>query len=220
MYGTREDLCRMLNEQYPAETPLNLIIWTPADIEALADGMEYSFSEHDVRAVLERMDTIPEEQRLESGVSAGLVMALIDQVKENGQRVTVPVDLLETLLITAEQALWDREWTARDRNLPVPESVMRRLADTAKVRALLKADSRSPATRRGDITRTETIMMKKKPLTRLFCVTATGCCARLAGPTLLIWRPSPPKPYPAGLPPAALSVAWKSSRLRNSFVSR
>ncbi|HBR3987176.1 TPA: DUF1380 family protein, partial [Klebsiella pneumoniae] len=21
MYGTREDLCRMLNEQYPAETP-------------------------------------------------------------------------------------------------------------------------------------------------------------------------------------------------------
>ncbi len=71
MYGTREDLCRMLNEQYPAETPLNLIIWTPADIEALADGMEYSFSEHDVRAVLERMDTIPEEQRLESGVSAG-----------------------------------------------------------------------------------------------------------------------------------------------------
>ncbi|HBW1517095.1 TPA: DUF1380 domain-containing protein, partial [Klebsiella quasipneumoniae subsp. similipneumoniae] len=24
MYGTREDLCRMLNEQYPAETPLNL----------------------------------------------------------------------------------------------------------------------------------------------------------------------------------------------------
>jgi len=91
MYGTREDLCRMLNEQYPAETPLNLIIWTPADIEALADGMEYSFSEHDVRAVLERMDTIPEEQRLESGVSAGLVMALIDQVKENGQRVTVPV---------------------------------------------------------------------------------------------------------------------------------
>ena len=72
MYGTREDLCRMLSEQYPAETPLNLIIWTPADIEALSDGMEYSFSEQDVRAVLERMDAIPEEQRLESGVSASL----------------------------------------------------------------------------------------------------------------------------------------------------
>jgi hypothetical protein len=77
------------------------------------------------------MDTIPEEQRLESGVSAGLVMALIDQVKENGQRVTVPVDLLETLLITAEQAYG--KGGPRDRNLPVPESVMRRLADTAKV---------------------------------------------------------------------------------------
>ena len=139
MYGTREDLCRMLNEQYPAETPLNLIIWTPADIEALADGMEYSFSEQDVRAVLERMDAIPEEHRLESGVSAGLVMALIDQVKESGQRGTVPGDLLETLLITAEQAWGDREWPARDRNQPVPESVMRRLADTAKVRALLKS---------------------------------------------------------------------------------
>ena len=139
MYGTREDLCRMLSEQYPAETPLNLIIWTPADIEALADGMEYPFSEQDVRAVLERMDVIPEEQRLESGVSAGLAMALIDQVKENGQRVTVPVDLLEPLLITAEQALWDREWSARDRNLPARASVMRRLADTAKVRPLLKS---------------------------------------------------------------------------------
>ena len=40
--------------------------------------------------------------------------------------------------MTAEQALWSREWTARDDNNPVPESVIRRLADTAKVRALLK----------------------------------------------------------------------------------
>lgn len=85
MYGIREDICRMLSEQYPAETPLNLIIWTPADIEALADGMEYSFSEHDVRAVLERMDAIPEEQRLESGVSAGPVMALIDRERERAE---------------------------------------------------------------------------------------------------------------------------------------
>ncbi|MGM8514652.1 DUF1380 family protein, partial [Enterobacter hormaechei subsp. hoffmannii] len=50
----------------------------------------------------------------------------------------VPADLLETLLTTAEQALWHREWTARDCNHPVPESVTRRLADAAKVRALLK----------------------------------------------------------------------------------
>lgn len=138
MYGTCETLCRLLREQYPAETPLNLIIWSPADIEALADGMEYAVSEQDTRAVLARMDAIPEEQRLESGVSAGAVMDLIEQVKEAVPAVMVPADLLETLLTTAEQALWLREWSARDSNHPVPESVTRRLADAAKVRALLK----------------------------------------------------------------------------------
>ncbi|PIA00448.1 adenine-specific methyltransferase (plasmid) [Enterobacter hormaechei] len=138
MYGTCETLCRLLREQYPAETPLNLIIWSPADIEALADGMEYAVSEQDTRAVLARMDAIPEEQRLESGVSAGAVMDLIEQVKEAVPAVMVPADLLETLLTTAEQALWHREWTARDCNHPVPESVTRRSADAAKVRALLK----------------------------------------------------------------------------------
>ncbi|EMD3045894.1 DUF1380 domain-containing protein [Salmonella enterica] len=134
MYGTCETLCRLLREQYPAETPLNLIVWSPADIEALADGMEYALSEQDTRGVLARMDAIPEEQRLESGVSAGAVMDLIEQVKETVPAVMVPADLLTT----AEQALWHREWTARDSNHPVPESVTRRLADTAKVRALLK----------------------------------------------------------------------------------
>lgn len=138
MYGTCETLCRLLREQYPAETPLNLIIWSPADIEALADGMEYAVSEQDTRAVLARMDGIPEEQQLESGVSASAVMDLIEQVKEAVSGVVVPVELLETLLITAEQALWHREWAARDENHPVPESVTRRLADAAKVRALLK----------------------------------------------------------------------------------
>ncbi|ELK1709035.1 DUF1380 domain-containing protein [Salmonella enterica] len=138
MYGTCETHCRLLGELYPAETPLNLIVWSPADIEALADGMEYAVSEQETRAVLMHLDTIPEEQRLESGVSASAVMALIEQVKEGASGVVVPVELLETLLITAEQALWHREWTARDENHPVPESVTRRLADAAKVRALLK----------------------------------------------------------------------------------
>ncbi|HEC6213392.1 TPA: DUF1380 domain-containing protein [Salmonella enterica subsp. enterica serovar Weltevreden] len=138
MYGTRETLCRLLSEQYPAETPLTLIVWSPADIEALADGMEYAVSEQDIKDILARLDAIPEEQRLESGVSASAVMDLIDQVKQAVPAVSVPADLLETLLTTAEQALWHREWTARDGNHPVPESVTRRLADTAKVRALLK----------------------------------------------------------------------------------
>ncbi|ECX2001747.1 DUF1380 domain-containing protein [Salmonella enterica] len=138
MYGTCETLCRLLREQYPAETPLNLIVWSPADIEALADGMECAVSDQDIKAVLARMDAIPEEQQLESGVSASAVMNLIKQVKQAVPAVMVPADLLETLLITAEQALWHREWSARDENHPVPESVTRRLADAAKVRALLK----------------------------------------------------------------------------------
>lgn len=71
-------------------------------------------------------------------MSASAVMDLIAQVKQAVPAVSVPADLLETLLMTAEQALWHREWTARDGNHPVPESVTRRLADTAKVRALLK----------------------------------------------------------------------------------
>ena len=138
MYGTCETLCRLLSEQYPAETPLTLIIWSPADIEGLADGIECAVSEQDITAVLARIDAIPEDQRLDSGVPSCAVMDLIDQVKEAVPAVMVPADLLETLLMTAEQALWHREWTARDGNHPVPDSVARRLADTAKVRELLK----------------------------------------------------------------------------------
>ncbi|EIA6597990.1 DUF1380 domain-containing protein [Salmonella enterica] len=138
MYGTCETLCRLLSEQYPAETPLNLIIWSPADIEALADGMEISLTDYEIRAVLARLEDIPEEQRTESGISAGAAMEIISNVSVENRQVTVPAELLETLLTTAEQALWKREWAARDNNLPVPESVARRLADAAKVRALLK----------------------------------------------------------------------------------
>ena len=138
MYGTCETLCRLLSEQYPAETPLTLIVWSPADIEGLADGMECAVSDQDIKAVLARLDAIPKDQRLDFGVPSCAVMDLIDQVKRAAPAVMVPADLLETLLTTAEQALWRREWTARDDNHPVPESVARRLADAAKVRALLK----------------------------------------------------------------------------------
>ncbi|HIB1631325.1 TPA: DUF1380 family protein [Salmonella enterica subsp. enterica serovar Muenchen] len=138
MYGTREIVCRLLSELYPAETPLTLIVWSPADIEGLADGMKCTVSDQDIKAVLARIDAIPEDQRLDFGVPSCGVMDLIDQVKRATPAVMVPADLLETLLMTAEQALWSREWAARDDNHPVPESVTRRLADTAKVRALLK----------------------------------------------------------------------------------
>ncbi|EID6352060.1 DUF1380 domain-containing protein [Salmonella enterica] len=138
MYGTCKTLCRLLSEQYPAETPLTLIVWSPADIEGLADGMECAVSDQDIKAVLARIDAIPEDQRLDLGVPSCAVMDLINQVKEAVPAVMVPADLLETLLTTAEQALWSREWDARDGNHPVPDSVARRLADAAKVRALLK----------------------------------------------------------------------------------
>lgn len=58
MYGTCETLCRLLSEQYPAETPLNLIIWSPVDIEALADGMECAVSDQDIKAVLARLEVL------------------------------------------------------------------------------------------------------------------------------------------------------------------
>ncbi|TGC03638.1 hypothetical protein CRG92_01355, partial [Escherichia sp. E2586] len=39
---------------------------------------------------------------------------------------------------TAEQALWKREWAARDNGLAVPECVTRRQAVVNQARALLK----------------------------------------------------------------------------------
>lgn len=43
--------------------------------------MDYTVSELDIWTILARLDDIPEEQRLESGVSASAVMTLIDEVK-------------------------------------------------------------------------------------------------------------------------------------------
>ena len=138
MYGTRETICQMLAEHYPAGSPLNVVVWSPSDIEALAEGMDLEVSEVEVRDVLERIDAIPEEQRIEYGVSSGAVMDLIARVKESIPTVTVPVELLESILITAEQALWRKEWEASDKWHPIPESIARRLADTSTMRELLK----------------------------------------------------------------------------------
>ena len=96
MYGTCENLCRLLSEHYSAETPLTLIVWSPADIEGLTDGMECAVSDQDIKAELARIDSIPEDQRLDSGVPSCAVMDLIDQVKQNAPAVMVPADLLET----------------------------------------------------------------------------------------------------------------------------
>ncbi|OPG94694.1 hypothetical protein B2I21_30090, partial [Chryseobacterium mucoviscidosis] len=44
MYGTCETLCRELAAKYPGDAPLMLVIWSPEEIQALADGMEISLT--------------------------------------------------------------------------------------------------------------------------------------------------------------------------------
>lgn len=107
MYGTCETLCRELAAKYPGNTPLMLLIWSPEEIQALADGMDISLSDHEIRTVLARLEDIPEDQRTESGISSGAAMEIINNVRENRQ-VTVPAELLASLIQTAEQALWKR----------------------------------------------------------------------------------------------------------------
>lgn len=51
MYGTCETLCRELAAKYPGNTPLMLLIWSPEEIQALADGMEISLTDHEIRTV-------------------------------------------------------------------------------------------------------------------------------------------------------------------------
>lgn len=138
MYGTCETLCRELAAQYPGDTPLMLVVWSLEDIQALADGMEISLTDHEIRTVLTRLEGIPEEQRIESGISAGAAMAIISNVKAEARHVTVPAELLESLILTAEQALWKREWAARDHGLAVPECVTRRQVVVNQARTLLK----------------------------------------------------------------------------------
>lgn len=47
-------------------------------------------------------------------------------------------ELLASLIQTAEQALWKREWAARDNGLAVPECVTRRQAVVNQTRSLLE----------------------------------------------------------------------------------
>ncbi len=138
MYGTCETLCRELAAQYTENTPLMLVVWSPEEIQALADGMEISLTGHEIRTVLARLEDIPEEQRIESGISSAAVMEIINNVSENRQ-VTVPAELLASLIQTAEQALWKREWAARDHGLAVPECVTRRQEVVNQARTLLKS---------------------------------------------------------------------------------
>ncbi|EED0926093.1 DUF1380 domain-containing protein [Escherichia coli] len=77
MYGTCETLCRELAAKYPGDTPLMLVVWSPEEIQALADGMDISLSDHEIRTVLARLEDIPEDQRIESGISSAAAMEII-----------------------------------------------------------------------------------------------------------------------------------------------
>ncbi|ELX1807891.1 DUF1380 family protein, partial [Escherichia coli] len=83
MYGTCETLCRELVAKYPGDTPLMLVVWSPEEIQALADGMDISLSGHEIKTVLARLEDIPEDQRIESGISSGAAMEIIRYVSEN-----------------------------------------------------------------------------------------------------------------------------------------
>ncbi|EHM7432735.1 TPA: DUF1380 family protein [Escherichia coli] len=100
MYGTCETLCRELAAKYPGDTTLMLVIWSPEEIQALADGMEISLTDHEIRTVLARLEDIPEDQRTESGISSGVAMEIINNVRENRQ-VTVPAVMLEKVMALA-----------------------------------------------------------------------------------------------------------------------
>lgn len=141
MYGTCETLCRDLAAQYPGDMPLMLVIWSPEEIQTLSDGMDISLSDHEIRTVLARLEDIPEDQRIESGISSTAAMEIISNVSENRQ-VIVPAELLASLTQIAEQALWKREWAARDNGLAVPECVTRRQTVVNQARALLKNNTR------------------------------------------------------------------------------
>lgn len=65
MYGTCETLCRELAAKYPGNTPLMLLIWSPEEIQALADGMEISLTDHEIRTV----PGAPRTSRKTSGLS-------------------------------------------------------------------------------------------------------------------------------------------------------
>ena len=111
MYGTCETLCRELAAKYPGDTPLMLVIWSPEEIQALADGMDISLSDHEIRTVLARLEDIPEDQRTESGISSGVATLLIS--RHDGVLPPVLASAMQKLTGTvAELVLSGSQWQA------------------------------------------------------------------------------------------------------------
>ncbi|WP_201482607.1 DUF1380 family protein [Escherichia coli] len=133
-----KQLCRELAAKYPGNTPLMLVVWSQEEIQALADGMEISLTDHEIRTILAHLEDITEDQRTESGISAGAAMEIISNVSAENRQVTVPAELLESLIQTAEQVLWKHEWAARGHGIAVPECVTRRQEMVNHARTLRK----------------------------------------------------------------------------------
>ncbi|EFB1110308.1 DUF1380 domain-containing protein [Escherichia coli] len=100
--------------------------------------MEISLTAHEIRTILAHLEDITEDQRTESGISVGAAMEIISNVSAENRQVTVPAELLESLIQTAEQVLWKHEWAARDHGIAVPECVIRRQEMVNHARTLLK----------------------------------------------------------------------------------
>ena len=92
-------------------TPLMLVIWSPEEIHSGPRLTEWIFPCPILKSgpSWRAWRNIPEDQRIESGISSAAAMEIISNVSENRQ-VTVPAELLASLIQTAEQVLWKREW--------------------------------------------------------------------------------------------------------------
>lgn len=138
MYGTPETLGHALLAQFSHDEPLAILVWTVADICALAEGWEQSVTTQEAQAVLEKIGTINPEEHLLEGVSVDTVLTLLETVQADAREICVSADLLDRLVRATETSLWSLEWKAKDENRPLPPHILRRQDDVARLRELLK----------------------------------------------------------------------------------
>ncbi|MGS1955946.1 DUF1380 family protein (plasmid) [Escherichia coli] len=102
--------CRELAAQYPGDAPLCWSVWSPEEIQALLTERRFP-SDHEIRTVLRAWRTSRKTSELSPVFLSAAAMEIISNVNETAQ-ATVPAELLASLIQTAEQALWKREWAA------------------------------------------------------------------------------------------------------------
>lgn len=81
MYGTCEILCRELAAKYPADTPLMLVVWS---LKRFRPSLtEWIFPCPIMKSGPSGARRTSEDQRIESGISSGVAMEIISNVREN-----------------------------------------------------------------------------------------------------------------------------------------